>query len=33
MHSDIGNDVFFADDSFKFHTGMNLKLGFNCYKE
>ena len=27
FNSDTGNDVFFTDDGFKFHTGMNLNDG------
>ncbi len=27
FNSGTGNDVFFADDGFKFHTGMNLNDG------
>lgn len=27
FNSDTGNDVFFADDGFKFHTGMKLNKG------
>ncbi len=27
FNSVTGNDVFFADDGFKFHTGMNLNDG------
>lgn len=27
FNSGTGNDLFFADDGFKFHTGMNLNAG------